>query len=81
MAGELNGHDVGVAVDGNFDGTYADLGGVTENSFTLNNSTIEIHSTSTSEWRALMAENGLQTVEMNVTVIFSNNSTYAVVRG
>lgn len=80
MAGELNGHDVGVAVDGDQDGTFSDLGGVTENSFTLNNSPIEIQSKSTSEWRQILESEGLQNVDINVTTLFSNNLVFDAVR-
>ena len=78
MAGELNGHDVGVAV--NIGELYFSIGGVTENSFTLSNSPIDLTSKSTTEWRNLMPENGLQTVEISVSVIFSSDPIYGVIR-
>lgn len=80
MAGELNGHSVGVAVDGDNNGTYSNLGGVTENSFTLNNTPIEIQSKSTSQWRRLLTEQGLQNVDMSVTVVYSDNNVANVMR-
>jgi len=76
----LNGHNVGIAVDGDNNGTFSDLGGITENSFTLNNSPIEVQSKSTSEWRKILAEEGLQSVDINVTCIFSDNNVLGVMR-
>lgn len=70
----LNGHNVGVAISNSSKlDPFVDIGGVTENSFTLNNTPIEIQSKTTGAWRKILNDKGLQSVDMNVTCVFNSD--------
>lgn len=76
MAGEINGTDVGVAIDDAGTGTFADIGGITTNSFTLNNGAIDITNKSSASFREIMDGEGLQSLDMNIEVIFSTDTAF-----
>jgi TP901-1 family phage major tail protein len=80
MAGELNGTDVGVAIDATGGGTFADIGGITTNSFTLNNGAIDITNKSSASWRELLAGEGLQSVDLTFECLFSSDAAFANVK-
>lgn len=79
MAGELNGTDVGVAIDTGA-GSFTDIGGITTNSFTLNNGAIDITNKSSGSWRELLDGEGLQSVDMTIEVLFSSDTAFAAVK-
>jgi|TARA_R110002153_G_scaffold4163_2_gene19981 predicted secreted protein len=80
MAGELNGTDVGVALDSNGNGTFVDLGGIISNSFTLNNGAIDITNKSSASWRELLSGKGLQSAEISIECIFSSDLVFGQIK-
>lgn len=80
MAGELNGTDVGVAIDITDTGTFTDIGGITTNSFTLNNGAIDITNKSSASWRELLGGEGLQSVDLTVECLFSSDSAFEAMK-
>lgn len=76
MAGELNGTDVGVAIDVTDTGTFTDIGGITTNSFTLNNGAIDITNKGSASWRELLGGEGLQSVDLTVECLFSSDTAF-----
>lgn len=80
MAGELNGTDVGVAIDVADNATFVDIGGITTNSFTLNNGTIDITNKSSASWRELLGGEGLQSVDLTIECVFSTDSAFAAMK-
>ena len=79
MAGELNGTDVGIAIETG-PGAFTDVGGVTTNSFTLNNGAIDITNKSSNSWRELLGGEGLQSVDITFEVVFKSSTSFTAVR-
>ena len=80
MAGELNGTDVGVAIDVADNNTFVDIGGITTNSFTLNNGAIEITNKSSASFREVLGGEGLQSMDLTIEVVFSSDSAFAAMK-
>lgn len=74
MAGEFNGTDVGI----NFAGT--DVGGVTTNSFTLNNGAIDITNKSSASWTQLLDGEGLQSAEISAEIVYNSDIAFTAMR-
>ena len=81
MAGELNGTDVKLAVEAvPAGGSYNDIGGLLSNSFTANNSAIDLTNKSSGGFRELMAGEGLQSVDISAEIIFSTEANFAIMK-
>lgn len=80
MAGEINGTDVGIAYDHNIDNIYADLGGIMTQSYTINNTPIDLTDKDSGSWTELMGGEGLQNVEITSEVIFSSDAVFSDIR-
>lgn len=80
MAGELNGTDVGLAIDVADNATFVDVGGITTNSFTLNNGAIDITNKSSASWRELLAGEGLQSVDISAEIVFNSDAAFVAMK-
>lgn len=80
MAGELNGTDVGVAIDITDSGAFTDVGGLVTNSFTLNNGAIDITNKSSQSWRELLDGEGLQSVDISTEIVFSSDAAFGAMK-
>lgn len=80
MAGELDGTDVGVGFDDDGTGTYTDIGGITTNSFTLNNGAIDITNKSSASVRTLLDGAGLQSVDLTIECVFNTDTAFQAMK-
>ena len=79
MAGEINGTDVGLAVEATPGGAvFADIGGITTNSMTYNNGAIDITNKSSAGWRELMDGEGLQAVDISAELVFNSDANFVI---
>lgn len=77
--GTIDGVDVGLAVETTpSSGTYADIGGITTNSMTINNGVIDITNKSSAGWREIHAGQGLQSVDMTVECVFNTEANFLI---
>ena len=71
-SGTIDGVDVGLAIETTpSGGVYADMGGITTNSMTINNGVIDITNKSS-------AGQGLQFVDMSVECIFNSEANFLI---
>lgn len=74
--GTIDGSDVGLAIETAVPDTYADIGGITTNSMTINNSVIDTTNKSTASWREIMDGAGLQSIDMTVECVFNSEANF-----
>lgn len=81
MAGELYGTDINLAVETTpAGGTFADIGGVTTQSLTMNAALVDITNKSSAGWRLLLAGKGLRTVDISASVVFSSDANFLIAK-
>ena len=81
MAGEINGTDCYLAVEAvPAGGTFAQVGGLKSNSFTLNNSVVDYTNKSSASWRALMAAEGMQSVDVTAEIVFNGDTNFTIMK-
>lgn len=77
--GTIDGVDVGLAVEtAPSSGVFADIGGITTNSMTVNNGVIDVTNKSSAGWREIHAGQGLQSVDMSVEVVFNADTNFLI---
>lgn len=77
--GTIDGTDAGLAVETTpGGGTYADMGGITTNSLTINNGVIDITNKSSAGWREIKAGAGLQAVDISLECIFNDETNFLI---
>jgi TP901-1 family phage major tail protein len=81
LTGTLNGTDVALAVETTpGGGTYANVGGLTSNSFTANNGAIDLTNKSSGSWREIMDGEGLQSVDISAEIIFCDDANFKIMK-
>lgn len=80
MAGELNGTGVGLALDVADNDTFVDIGGITTESFTLNNGAIDITNKSSASFREILGNEGLQSLDYTFEAVFSSDAAFLAVK-
>tara|TARA_R110000772_G_scaffold59794_1_gene135144 strand:- start:418 stop:831 length:414 start_codon:yes stop_codon:yes gene_type:complete len=77
--GTIDGVDVGLAVETTpSGGVFADIGGITTNSMTINNGVIDITNKSSAGWREIHPGQGLQSVDMSVECVFNSEANFLI---
>lgn len=81
MAGEIEGTDIGVAVETTpGGGIYANIGGISTSSFAFNHAIIDITNKSTAGWRSILPEAGLKTVDVSLECLFSSDANFDIMK-
>ncbi len=81
LTGTFNGTDVALAVETTPGGaTFANVGGLTSNSFTANNGAIDLTNKSSASWREVMAGEGLQTVDITAEIIYNDDANFDIMK-
>lgn len=78
--GTIDGSDVGLAIETAVPDTYADIGGITTNSMTINNGVIDTTNKSTASWREIMDGAGLQSIDMTLDCVFNSEANFLLMR-
>jgi predicted secreted protein len=79
-AGTIDGSDVGLAIETAVPDTYADIGGITTNSMTINNGVIDTTNKGTAGWREIMDGAGLQSIDMTLECVFNSEANFILMR-
>lgn len=81
LTGTFNGTDVALAVETTPGGaTFANVGGLTSNSFTANNGAIDLTNKSSASWREIMADEGLQSVDITAEIIYNDDANFNIMK-
>ncbi len=80
--GTVDGTDAGLAIETSpGGGTYADIGGITTNSFTWNDAAIITSNKSTQGWQEIMDQAGARNVEISLDCVFNTDANFALLEG
>lgn len=80
-AGALNGTGIFVAMDTDIPGvTYVMIGGQNSHSLTLNNALIDITNKTSAQFRELLADEGHQSIDLSMDMIFNSEVTFAALK-
>lgn len=76
-SGALNGTGIFVAMDSAIPGiSYTQIGGQNSHTLTLNNQTIDITNKSSSSFRELLPDEGLQSIDLSLELVFNSEVTF-----
>ena len=80
--GTIDGTDAGLAIETTpAGGTYADIGGITTNSFTWNDAAIITSNKSTAGWQEIMDQAGARNVEISLECVFNSEVNFVIMEG